>query len=378
MSEIFVAPADVMTDMLTDHKSISGVDLSPTDVSREEVIKYLVVAGAISSMTSQAQRSFDDGFPGSASETGLEQHLQARELPPRIDAQPSVGTIRQTGTNGTVINIGAQISRDSDGSVFIAITSGTISGGHVDITFQSAQNGASQNLDTLSQTFTLLTSIPGADTSVMNTTQFLDGRDQETPDEMLARIVAHDQDENTGGNLAAYEAWAKAASPSVVTATAIKQPRGANTVNTVITSGTTDIATAVRNGDSITRLPSDDLITAVQAYILTLNPVTDDHETVAPTEEAFNSTIRFDLYDETQRSLVETEITILWKIFIYSAAPNQKLLPTDLERQIDADIGHLLAARRVETFGGSDLSYTVPASMLETPGTLTMTAMDGT
>lgn len=377
MSNIFRVPADVLTDMLADHKSITGIALTPTDLKREEVIKYFTIAGAISSMLAQGQRIFDDFFPGSSSEAGLIRHLQARQLSGRIAAHVSIGTIRHTGVNGTVIGIGAQLSRDSDGSVFVAITTGPVTGGHVDVTYQSVQSGANQNLSDLSQTFTLLTSISGADTSVQNTTQFINGRDLETPAEMLARIEAHDQGDNTGGNLLAYETWAKEASGSVVTARAIKDARGANTVNTVITSGTTDIEGTVRSGGAVTRIPGGSLITTVQAYILARNPTTDDHLTVAPTEEAFNTTIRFDVYDATQRTAVANEITLLWKIFVYEMGSSDQMLPTELERRIDASVGHLLKARRVETFGGSDNSYTVPASKLETPGVLTLTTMAG-
>lgn len=375
---IFQAPADILSDMLADHKAITGVALAPTDIKREEVIKYMTVSGAISGMLSQGQRVFDDFFPGSSSEDGLVKGLAWRGLPARAIAQPSTGTIRNTaGADGAFIDVGTQLSRDSDGAVFVAITSGTITGGHVDITYQSLEDGADKNLDQIGQSFTMITSISGLDSSVLNTTEFLNGRDLETPAEMLTRIEAHDQDANSGGNLAAYEAWAKAASPSVVTATAIKDPRGAGTVNTVITSGTTDIEGAVRAGTPVTRLPGTDLINTVQAYILTQNPVTDDHLTVAPTEETFNSTIAFDLYDESKRTLVGDEITILWKIFVYSAAANSLMYPTDLERNIDASVGHLIKARRVLDFSGGDGSYAVPASKLEAPGALTLQSMAG-
>lgn len=377
MSDIFRVPADVLTDMLADHKSITGIALSPIDLRREEVIKYFTVAGAISSMTAQAQRGYDDFFPGSASEDGLISHLRSRQLPGRIAAHVSSGTVRHTGVDGTVIGIGAQLSRDSDGSVVVAVTTGTIAGGILDVTYESVADGADQNLSDLDQTFTMLTSITGADTSVQNTTQFINGRNLETPAEMLTRIEAHDQGDDTGGNLIAYETWAKEASGSVVTAKAIKDARGANTVNTVITSGTTDIEATVRSGGTVTRLPGTDLINLVQAYILDRNPVTDDHLTVAPTEENFPSTIRFDVYDATQRTAVGNEITALWKIFVYEARSGEQMLPTELERRIDASAGHLLKARRVETFGGADNSYTVPNGKLETPGVLTLTTMAG-
>lgn len=375
MAEIFKTPLEIVNEMLEDLEAITGVALSATDFSREEVIKMWTQAGAISMARARIRRTYDDFFPQSASEEALEKHLAARQLPDRSQAQKSTGVIRHTGTDGVSIGIGTQVRRRSDGSVFQAITAGVVASGVLDLTYESVSTGANQNLDVTGQVFDMITVIAGVDSTATNQTFFLSGRDLETAAEMLERIEAHDRNDDSGGNLVAYETWAREASPQVVRAKSIKHPRGVGTVDTIITSGTTDIETAVRNGDAVTRLPSNTLIDLVQAYILEKNPTTDDHETVAPTEVALNVTIAFDLYDEALRPSVETEIEILTKVFLYEAQPSEVLHPTELERRIDRRVGHLIEARRVSDFSGGGPTYTVPSDKLLIPGTITQTTM---
>jgi uncharacterized phage protein gp47/JayE len=369
----FKAPAEIVQQMLDDFQQITGIQLSPNDFDNEIVIKCWTYAGAISSMYSANEKTRDDIWPGSASEDGLRRHLAAHQLPPQIQPQPSNGVLLFTGTQNTVVPIGTQVKRRLDGKVFLSTAAATIPalGTTVSVPFQSLVSGQASNVDQIGDAYDLVQPIAGI-TGIVSTSSFRDGRDLETAAEMLARIEASEQDVNTGGNLVAYQAMAKAASGDVVTATAIKNARGVGTVNTVITSGTTDIAGAVNSGQAVSRLPSTALINAVQAYILANNPTTDDHLTVAPTEAAFNVTYTYALFDESLRALVNAQVTKIIQIFVYSAVPNEILYPTDLERQIDQALGHLIKSRRVSDFGGGGPSFTVPAAQILTPGTITL------
>ncbi|MGZ3687133.1 MAG: baseplate J/gp47 family protein [Bdellovibrionota bacterium] len=372
----FRTQADIEADMLADLDALTGLKLSQTDVSREEVIKIKQQAIAFSHAYASIDRVADDGFPGSASVQALVDHLAARQMPGREGAQPSVGTIQHTGTIGTVILAGNRVRQKSTGKLFYLLANATIDGtGQILASYNSVLSGQDQNVDVVDDAFEMVAPQTNIDNACTNTTRFLDGRDLETPEEMLARIQIHDQNLDTGGNLVAYERFAHEASPAVVSAQAIKTPRGPNTVNTVITSGTTDIVAAVEAGVPVERVPSGDLIALVQAYILTKNPVTDDHLTIAPTEDAFDTTVQYDLYDETLRPTVDAAITVVWKIFVYTALSGQDVDPTTLERQIDAKVGHLIKRRRVLDFGGGgEPEYTVPQGHLITPGVLTLEA----
>lgn len=375
MSNLFQTPDEIAQKMLDDYKAITGIQLSLSDLNNEVVIKAKTYAGSLSMQRAKIRQTFDNIFPASSDEPSLELHLAARQLPARAAASQSNGKIKFTGVDGTAIGTGVQVKFDLDGRIYVTIESGSIGDvttGELELTCQSLLTGQNQNIDALAQPFSLVGSIPGVDAECENTTQFRDGRDKETAAEMLARIQTHDRDDDTGGNIAAYERWAKEASNEVVTATAIKNARGINTVDTVITSGTTDIEAAVNNGESITRLPSNDLINTVQAYILSKNPVTDDHQTIAPTEETFDIEINYELYDETLRGAVDAAIEKLAKIFIYKARSAQVLYPTTLERTIDEQLGHLIVDRRVENLSNSGPTFTVPSNKLLVPGSITL------
>jgi uncharacterized phage protein gp47/JayE len=369
----FKSPSEVETEMLADLESLTGFKLSASDTSREEVIKIKQASIAFSHLYAQIDRVADDFFPGSSSEQGLVKHLASRQMSGREAAQPSSGTIQHTGTPGTVILATNRIRRKSDGKLFYLLANATIGGGGtVTASYQSVLSGQAQNVDITDDDFEMVTPQTGVDNACTNTTRFLDGRDIETAEEMLARIEAHDRDDDTGGNLEAYQRWAKEASDAVVSAKAVKNPRGPDTVDTIITSGTTDIAAAVENGDPVERIPSGGLLTTVQAYILSKNPTTDDHQTIGPVEDNFDSTVTYDLYDESLRTDVDAEITKVWKIYVYGVLSGAEADPTALERAIDAKVGHLIVRRRVSDFGIGTPPYTVPEGHILKPRTLTL------
>ncbi len=368
----FKTQSEIELDMLSDLEGLTELKLSPDDVSREEVIKIKQDAIALSHAYAQIDRVADDFFPGSASKEGLIKHLAAKQMSDQEKAQSSIGTILHTGTAGKTLLAGNSIRRTADGKIFYLVADATLDiTGEVEADYKSVLAGQDQNVDVVGDAFEMVSPQDGIDNACTNTTRFLDGRDIETPEEMLDRIVDHDQGLDTGGNLTAYERLAKDASDAVVTAHSIKNPRGADTVDTVITSGTTDIEAAVLAGDPVERVPSEDLVAEVQAYIIARNPTTDDHLTVGVVEDNFDTTLTFDLYDETERDDVEASLTQIWKIFVYSAVSGEDADPTVLERQIDAKIGHLIKRRRVSDFGDGVPQYTVPAGHVLLPHTLT-------
>jgi uncharacterized phage protein gp47/JayE len=380
MANYFKQTSDIVQEMCDDFQAITGTTLDKNDVTDERVAKFYPFAGALSTFYAKLQQVYDNIFPASSDEESLRRDLAARQLADQKQPQSSNGKIKITGTNGTVVPAGSQIKRLLDGAIYVtqaSATIGSVVSGYVEVTVESAETGADKNLDQLNQPFTLISTISGADQDCVNTTQLLDGRDLETADEMLVRIQIHDRDENSGGNLAAYEAWARESNAEVVTAKAIKQPRGPSTVDVVITSGTTDIAAAVNNDEAVTRLPSNDLIAAVQTYIEGLNPVTDDVLVLGPTEQSFNVTMTYKLYNDSpaNRSSAEQQLLKIIKIFIYSAQSQQTISPTDLERSIDTFMADLLKERTVANFDGLVAAYTVPDDAILSPGTITITAV---
>lgn len=362
---------EVLTEMLQHHKEITQVELKTTDFGRDEVISLYPVAGAIASFEALLDNIRDDFHPGSSSVEGLVKHLARRNLPSRIDPQKSSGRLKIFGTNGLEVNIGVTAKRKLDGKIYVCTQDGVITSGEVICTFESSQSGQEYNIDSIGEEFILINPVAGITPTAVNTEQFRGGRNLETPGEMLQRVQDFDRRSNTGGNLPAYEQWAREASPLVVSSKSVKHPRGVSTVDTVITSGTTDIDSAVDLGLDITRLPSNDLLDIVQAYIEIKKPTTDDHLTIAPTEDNFNTTIIIRVIDESVRGKVEFEITKVWKKFIYKAKSGSRLSPTDLEKLIDSKVGFLLSFRRVEDFGEETYYFDIPGNKILVPNILT-------
>lgn len=376
MVDVFKSKDIIVQEMLDDFEEITGQKLNASDLGYEEVIKMHTYAGAISSFYASLQNVSNEIHPQNSSLEGLIDHLKSRNLAERIQAQASYGKIKHTGLEGKIIVTGTRAKRKSDGRLYEAIETKSIPDTlEVEVSYISVLKGQENNITELDQEFELLIPIADIDSSCSNSTAFVDARNIETQSEMLARIEEHDKRENSGGNPVAYEKWAKEASDQVVTAKTYKHVRGVSTVDTVITSGTTDIDAAVENNLPITRIPSAELIATVQAYIEFENPTTDDHQTFAPIEEEFDSAIYYELYDETLRFTVDVEITKIWKKFIYKVIPSQVIYPTDLEKLIDNRLDHLIKHRRVSDFS-LDHFYTVPARTLLIPGELTLTGGD--
>lgn len=373
MSNIFKSTRQIVQEMCDEYKAITGITKTPDQKDDTDVIKFYTDAAAISSLYSTSQNILNDFFPQTASEEALKRHLQSRGLVPQIQPQTSKGQITITGTDGTTIPLGTQVSRTSDGELYSCIQAGIIGASSVTLFFESVNKGNTLNIDATAQPFSLVTSISGALVPCVSASKFLDGRDLETPEEMLARIETHDRDDDTGGNAVAYERFAKEASNEVISATVLRLVRGIDTVDVIITSGTSDISAAVEAGQIVTRLPSVALIDTVQAYIEIQNPVTDDVLVKAPTEQNFDVTVRYTLLDDNliNRSYAEDQMLKTIKTFIYQAKSGSQISPTDLERLIDKRIGDLIKERFVDNFAGIVSKFQVPTDKILTPNVIT-------
>lgn len=372
MSNIFLTTTQVVERMLARYKDITGIELSATDLSREEVIKMYPFASAISQTLAKLKAVKNARHPGTSDEYSLEEHLAAKELEPRKGSLPAEGDLKfPCEIDGKAIPVGSVATHTNSGHQYQCKASSVSLGGYVIAVFESILDGQKYNLDKIDEAFTLDSSVDGIEASGVNTTVFTKGRNLETPSEMLARIRKDNRRENTGGNIAAYEELSEEASSSVVSATGIKHARGVSTVDVVITSGTSDIDSAVENGDNVVRIPSVSLLSEVQAYVDKRKPTTDDFLAVAPDEIEFDSTVNYELYDESDESLVEDLIEKAWKKFVYKAKPGSRIYVTDIERVIDAAASTYLKHRRVGDFGGNPY-YDIPVDSLLSPRTLTL------
>lgn len=375
MSNLFVDVPTIVQQMLDSYKSITGVTLSPSQLDDDNVIKAFTYAGPISALYSQIQRLSNDTFAFSASTSGLKNLLRARSLSPQGQASSAHVQIQFTFTAPATIPIGSQVQLNSNGQVYTTIQSGSGNATTpVTLFVQAVATGNITNVSQLNQPFTLITAISGVVNQCQNVSLGLDGTDVESDASMAARILINDQDQNSGGNVTAYQNWARTASSQVVSVTVLRRLRGPDTVDLVITSGTTDIAGAVASGQPVVRVPSASLISTVQTYVATQNPITDDVLVYGPTTIPLNVTFNFTLFTETSanRSYVGGIITQTIQTYLYSANPTDVLTPSTIERLVDQAIGAQIASRECSNLNGATSYFVVPNSNIIIPGTITL------
>ena len=129
----------------------------------------------------------------------------------RRAAVKATGQVTFTGTPGTVIPAGTQVSTASSEAtpaIFFATKSNATigAGGTVTVDIEAVEAGASGNV--AAGTITLLAQpVPGV-TSVTNATATTGGLDQEDDASLLARYLQRVQSPSAGGNKADYMNWA--------------------------------------------------------------------------------------------------------------------------------------------------------------------------
>jgi uncharacterized phage protein gp47/JayE len=285
MAITFKTPDEIADDYLTELKVLKPeVDIASQD--SDWWIRSRVVGGVVSGAEADVSTISDDAFPQSARHDALEQHLITYFGSGFIPAQAAVGSVLVTSSvTGQTFPTATQFVYQINGNTYqstSAIPFGASLTGVVPI--QSIGTGQAQNL--FEGTELTLPSPPTnfLPTAVVFGANLQDGRDQETDQEAVTRILARIQSPPAGGNAADYEAWALAASPLVTSAQVLRFIYGLGTVGVIITAGTTNINAAIDAGEPIIRTPSQSLIDIVEAYIATLKPLTDCVTVLGPNE----------------------------------------------------------------------------------------------
>lgn len=208
-------------------------------------------------------------FPDLADEDILEK-MAAQRGQPRMVAQAASGTVRFTGTAGTVIPAGTRITTTTASYATDAVA--TIGGsGTVDVAATAEAAGAAGNVSVL--TAAQLSGAP-AGVATGSVVSMTGGADKETVAALLSRLLAVMSQPAQGGNENDYRVWAREVA-GVRRAFVFPLRRGL---------GTVDLVPLPETG-----LPSPTLLAAVQAYIDDRKPVgmgVDGFLAVAPTPVA--------------------------------------------------------------------------------------------
>lgn len=279
----FPKPSDILTQYLQILKSIKP-SLNTNDANSDFVIRGKALAGLMSGNYGDQAKVYNDGFISSMRPEALLLKGQDLNILKQPATQAESPQVRVTGVNGTVVNVGDITFLYAPTNVlYTNITGGTITLGVLDLTVQCQVTGQIGNVlapDTLS--------VISPPTGVANTATVVqslaDGSDIETNDSYRARLLSREQQPPAGGNQTDYPNFAFAADTSVRSAFIRRFGRGLGTVDIYITTGSTDIDSAVTQGVSIVRIPSSIVLANVQSYYNSHAPLTDCPVVYAPTE----------------------------------------------------------------------------------------------
>lgn len=317
----FRSPAQVADEYLLHLKSLRP-EVNTDQEDSDWYIKGRVLGGIAGGIYSDQRRIADDAFPQSARREALERHLFVYFNDGFRQPTQSNGFVLITGATGTTVPADSlELVYEPNGNIYSNTDEFTISqatGAKVPV--QSVNTGQDQNL--LEDSILTIGSPPAGIDSEATVIDgpLADGSDIESNEAASTRILDRIRDPIRGGTQNDYEQWALEADDAVTRATILRYANGLGTVGVVITAGTTDIDTAIDNGDPIVVTPSAALIQTVKDYIDTRRPITDCVRVLPPIEIAQDVTVsvRFSQGDSstilagqtlTQGEIVAREIT---------------------------------------------------------------------
>lgn len=405
----FPTPTQIGLQYFQILKSIKP-SLNTNDPNSDFVIRGNTLKGVVSGLYGDQQNVDNDTFISSMRLSALllkGQDYAILQQP----ATPAVGSVSIPGTNGAVVNPGDLTFLYVPTNVLYSnTTGGTVASGTITVSIQCEITGQVGNIkspDTL-QVVSPPTGITNIATLIGDVA---DGADLESTDSYRARLLAREQNPPAGGNEADYSAFAFAADPTVRSVIIRRFGRGLGTVDVYITTGTTDINTAVTQGLAISRIPSGGTIATVQDYYNTHVPLTDCPGVFAPTELPIDVTMNVVLAAGLSMSSVPNDpvnnplnLTCLQLIqremgrVLYNYGSGGRVLPgsttgyvvaADIEEGLDtwlaaypnASTGAtggfipILADRQIQKLNGS--SYDLPLVENDLPAPGTMTVIEG-
>lgn len=231
----------------------------------------------------------------------------------RKPAAKATGTVRFSGTAGTVVPAGTRVSTASTSAtppvVFTTDAQATVgSGGTVDVAVTAVTAGARGNVG--ASTITLLVDAVSGITAVTNPTATSGGADEESDAALLTRYLQAVRNPSAAGNKADYERWAlEVAGVGAVAVVPVRD--GPGTVSVAIL-------------DSAKNPASQSLVDSVQAYIAPL-------ATVAKEAEAMTLAGAGVSVDTTQTDDTGDSVKM-----VYDAAGNGVLTHTNLHADLAA------------------------------------------
>lgn len=396
-------PSQIQQDYLNYLSGLKpNLDVSKTD--SDWWIRGAVVGGVVAGVYADNLLIANDAFPQSARKAALANWLQTLFGPDPVQgnflpATASEGFVSVTGQPGQVVSFNLQAVYTPNGNAYFVQENTALDAiaGTGLVPFQSVSTGQSQNL----QPGAILT-FPSPPvginaTAIVASGGLRDATDQESVTAAAARILNRLRNGTTIGRPVDYETYAKAASSSVVTALAVKNIYGPGTVGIYITAGTTDIDTALDNGEVISLLPSPQLIATVLAYVTANEVLTDAVYVLAPSTLSVDVTVKVSYVSGnnstipsgqtlTQAQLVQREV----QRAIYKTPVGGRQIPgsggfvfaSDIEQAIDVALSSepnetgtttaILSDRQVSGLSVTGSNLAIGSFQIPIPGTITI------
>ncbi|MCW2480477.1 baseplate J/gp47 family protein [Candidatus Symbiopectobacterium sp. NZEC135] len=259
-------------------------------------------------------------FPDTADTEFLEMHCRLRDIS-RKAATTATGSITATGNVGAPAAAGLVITVGS--LSYTTTAAGTVgANGSVVIPAIASASGAAGN--TTAAAVGTFASAPFGFDSTVTISVMAGGTDRETDAEMLSRLLELIRRPPAGGNKYDYKRWALSVT-GVTSAYVYPLRRGMGTVDVVITSA---------DG-----LPSADIISAVQAYIDDVRPVTAKNTIVlGPTIKTIDITVGVLLNGVSLADATAAIITALTD-YIKTLAPGDPFIRSQAEMMISQVAG---------------------------------------
>jgi hypothetical protein len=405
----FPSPSNIQSQYLQILKSIQPA-LNINDQNSDFVIRGKASSGLFSGLYGDQAKVNNDTWISTARPEALLIKGQDLGMAPQPATPANSDNVQITGTNGTPITPGQlTFLYPATNVIYTNTTGGTIVSGVLSLSVQCEVSGQIGNI-TAPDSLQVISPPSGVNVLASLIDDMADGADAEDVDTSFrSRLLSRVQSPPAGGNAIDYKNFAFASSPAVRSAEIFRFAMGLGTVAVYITTGTTDINTAVTQGLSIVRIPSSGLIATVQAYYNAAVPLTDCPTVYGPTELDVSGGIYVDLaagltltsvpsdsvnnpLNLNVQQLIEREFgRVLYKYAVGGRSlPGQTggfIVASDIESGIGtwlsavADpvtglvggIIPILADWQVKPLNGSSFDLPIAANQLAAPGTITVT-----
>lgn len=297
-----------------------------------------VEAGAFDDAYAYAASIALDIMPDTADSDHLLRWAAIWGVPPK-SAKTATGTVVASGLDGKIVPAGSIVQR-ADGVSYVLPVATPIVAGAAAIAGSAVEVGADGNA-AAGTTLTFVSPTFGVDAeAVVGTGGFTGGRDDESPDSLLARLLARIQSPPNGGARSDYEAWALA-QPEVTRAWVYPGWMGAGTVGVAVVMDAREII-----------FPTADDCAAIAAAIEPDRPVTASLTVFSPIPLVQNFNLRLIPSTAATKAAAAAELADL---FLREAQPGGTI-----------PISHIREAIAVAA-GVSDYTLNIPAGPIVAP-----------